>query len=154
MSTLSRLVPAISTKSKLLHSFYIINRAASSSSPTPAWKFIAPPKEVWNYAKKYRFSPPGAHHTQNPYKKPHHISKYWEPIFYYVMLPLTFISLVRALYLEHEEDKHIKERRPPYVPVEYLRIIRTPFPWGDGKTPLFYNPKRNPLPGIGYVDDD
>lgn len=107
-----------------------------------------PPKEVVEYAKQYGFTAPGWHHSSNPYRQVHEISTIWNKVLY-VMAPLTVVLAIRAFYNEWEEEKHIMEHRPEFVPVEYLRIRRTPFPWGDGNHSLFHNPKRNPLPD-GY----
>ena len=66
------------------------------------------------------------------------------------MLPLTVIWAVKAFYHEYEEEEHVFDHRPEYKEYEFLNIRRTPFPWGDGKHTFFHNPKRNPIPGVGY----
>lgn len=110
-----------------------------------------PPKEDVEYAKQFNFVPPGAQHAANPYRHVHQPSRNWIYVLY-VAIPVTIAAAIRAFYNEWEEEKHVHEHRPEYVPVEYLRIRRTPFPWGDGNHSLFHNPKRNPVPGIGYEE--
>lgn len=108
-----------------------------------------PPKEQYDYARRYGFKPPGGHHTSNPYEHIHTPSPIWMKVLYF-MIPLTIGVGVHAFYAEWEEEKHVFEHRPEFRNYEFLRIRRTPFPWGDGQHSLFHNPKRNPIPGIGY----
>lgn len=125
----------------------------SSTSATPAtpYKFTPPPEDVVKYAEKYGFTAPGWAHTDNPYRHVHQPSAHWGKVMM-VMIPLTIGLGIRAYLIEVEEEKHVHEHRPEYVPLEYLRIRRTPFPWGDGNHSLFHNPKRNPIPGVGYEE--
>lgn len=106
------------------------------------------PKEQIEYARRYGFIAPGFHHNANPYQHLHVPSPVWRKVLW-VAIPVGIIASIRAFYHEWEEEKHVLEHRPEFVPLEYLRIRRTPFPWGDGNHSLFHNPKRNPLP-TGY----
>lgn len=108
------------------------------------------PKEQWEFASRFNFDPPGGLHPANPYRHIHRPSPHWIKVLWFAV-PLTFLVGVRALYNEWEEDQHIEQHRPEFVPVEYLRIRRNPYPWGDGQRTLFHNPKRNPLP-TGYEE--
>lgn len=110
-----------------------------------------PPPEIAEYARQYGFTPPGAHHNANPYRSHGgHGGEIWMKVAM-VAIPVTILAAIRAFYHEYEEEKHVMEHRPEFVPVEFLRIRRTPFPWGDGNHTLFHNPKRNPLPE-GYEE--
>lgn len=115
-------------------------------------KYNFPTKEQMEYAAKFDFISPGGLHESNPYRHTHQISPVWQKVWWYFMLPLTIIIGVRAVHAHHEEEKHVLEHRPEYIPFEYMRIKRNPFPWGDGNHTLFHNPKRNPIPGIGYEE--
>lgn len=113
-----------------------------------SYKVTLPPKEIVEYAKEHGFVAPGWNHSANKYRKIHQISPIWQKVFYGA-IPLIILVSIRAFYNEYQEEKHVMEHRPEFVPVEYLRIRRTPFPWGDGNHTLFHNKKRNPLPD-GY----
>lgn len=113
-----------------------------------SYNFKAPPKEIVEYAKKYNFTAPGWNHSRNPYRHVHQVSGNWKYV-WYAAIPITILASIRAFYNEWEEEKHVMEHRPEFVPLEYMRIRRTPFPWGDGNHTLFHNPKRNALPD-GY----
>lgn len=113
-------------------------------------KVSPPPKEIVDFAGRYGFNPPGWNHSANPYRHVHVPSIKWKTVFY-VAIPVTIIAAIRAFYNEYQEEKHVMEHRPEFVPVEFLRIRRTPFFWGDGNHTLFHNPKRNALPD-GYEE--
>lgn len=120
-----------------------------SAQATKAGKF--PTKEDVDYASRFGFRPPAWKHEQNPHLKKHTPkTKFWVGLVKYFLGPLTVIFGARAIYLEIDEERHIFERRAPYIPMESMNIRRTRFPWGDGNHTLFHNPKRNTVPGIGY----
>lgn len=123
--------------------------SAASATSSEAYKIKIAPKEEIDYGKQYEFTPPAADHNKNPYRHFHVPSGNWKYV-YYASLPIILGLTIRIIYIEREEEEHIHEHRPEYVPVEYMRIQRSPFPWGDGKHTLFHNPKRNPVPGVGY----
>lgn len=122
-----------------------------SANQPPPYEFKPPSKEDFEYAKRYNFTPPGGHHSHNPHKHNHVPSKHWSKVFY-LMVPVMIGVGYRAYLNEMEEEANIEHHRPEYVPVEFMRIRRTPFPWGDGNHSLFHNPKRNPVPGVGYEE--
>lgn len=124
----------------------ITNRFGSTATAPSGAKL--PPKEIIEYAKKFNFTPPAFHYDFNPYNHVHTPSKAWHKVLM-VMVPFSILISIRALYNEAKEEEHVYEHRPEFRPVEYLRIRRTAFPWGDGNHSLFHNPKRNPLPS-GY----
>lgn len=119
-----------------------------NSTATHGKKF--PTKEEVEYAQKYGFIPPGWNHPDNPHRHIHTPSKNWKYVLY-AAVPITIAAAVRAFYHEYQEELHVMEHRPEFVPLEYMRIRRTPFPWGDGNHSLFHNPKRNALPD-GYEE--
>lgn len=125
----------------------VLAKRCKSSGALP-YKFNPPPPEAVEYARRWGFSPPGWNHTDNPYRHIHKPSPHWMKVLY-VMIPVTIAVAIRAMLHEIEEEKHVLEHRPEFVPVEFMRIRRTPFPWGDGNHSLFHNPKRNALPD-GY----
>lgn len=137
--------------SKSRNLVHLAKRCQSATSGSDAPYPIKPPtKEEVEYARRYGFEPPGWNHLLNPHKHVHKISRHWETVFW-VSLPITVLLAIRAFYNEYQEEKHVLEHRPEFVPVEFLRIRRTPFPWGDGNHSLFHNPKRNALP-TGYEE--
>ena len=125
-------------------------RLKSDAQHLSKYKIKLPPKEDIEFAaKEYGFYSPGFHHNSNPYNHVHVPSgDFWRKVFYF-SVPVTILVTARALYHEFEEDKHIMEHRPEFIPLEFMRTRRTPFPWGDGNHSLFHNPKRNALPD-GY----
>lgn len=135
--------------SKATKSLRSLGQRNSSTVQACSKPFTPPPREDWEYAQKFNFVPPAGKHNMNPYRHSHKISAMWQPIFKYVMLPLIVIAGIKSALHEYEEEKNIEHHRPEFVPVEYMRIRRTPFPWGDGQHSLFHNPKRNALPD-GY----
>lgn len=124
-------------------------RSASSSVSGQTIQRNFPPREHFEYADRYGFKSPGSHHPDNPYRHVHTPSLVWKKVFYYGMLPAILAVFANAMYKENEEEKHVFSHRPEFRPYEYMRIRRTPFPWGDGNHSLFHNPKRNALP-TGY----
>ncbi|XP_034937287.1 cytochrome c oxidase subunit 6A1, mitochondrial-like [Chelonus insularis] len=72
----------------------------------------------------------------------------WRNLTYFVGFPSIIITGINAYLLEKEFEETFE--RPEYVEYEYLSIINKPWPWGDGKHSLFFNPERNAIRGIGY----
>ncbi|CAK9293399.1 unnamed protein product [Gordionus sp. m RMFG-2023] len=77
-------------------------------------------------------------------------ARLWRNVFFYVFCPLTILTHIHVYIAKKKTHGH----RPPYKEYSYMRKISKPFFWKDGKTPLFYNPYYNPLPGVGYVTDE
>lgn len=134
---------------KLCKSTSAATTAAPATSTSAPFKIkVVSPEEIKS-AEQYEFKPPAGDHPKNPYRHQHVPSEKWKYVFY-VGVPVLVVLSIRAFILEEEEEKNVHHHRPEYVPVEYMRIQRTPWPWGDGKHTLFHNPKRNPVPGVGY----
>ncbi|GLH10031.1 hypothetical protein R5R35_012335 [Gryllus longicercus] len=50
-------------------------------------------------------------------------------------------------------NKEEEEDETKFIPYEYLNIRTKRFPWGDGNTPLFYNPKKNKIPPYDQYEE-
>ncbi|KAG9509495.1 Cytochrome c oxidase subunit 6A1, mitochondrial, partial [Fragariocoptes setiger] len=100
------------------------------------------PEEIAR-VRRYEYRNPGWAHPDNKWRRIHMPSKMWNRIFFMVCIPATCASGTYTYVKENEEEKHIMHHRPQFVPVEYLRVRRTPFPWGDGNHSLFHNPIPN-----------
>ncbi|XP_075253203.1 cytochrome c oxidase subunit 6A2, mitochondrial-like [Convolutriloba macropyga] len=86
------------------------------------------------------------HHAQS--------SNFWKAATFFIAIPAMMLGAYNAYRKEAAHHLHsLHEGRPEYKPYPHLGIIRKPFPWGDGKRGLFFNPKKNPVPGEGYVDE-
>ncbi|CAH0383775.1 unnamed protein product [Bemisia tabaci] len=116
-------------------------RYASSSSGLP------PAIEAMNQATRHLPQWEKAlHHAK------HHApagSRKWK----YISLASVPVMIFFSIKIGHHHMTHEPERMEYHPGITYLWIVRKPFPWRDGKTPLFYNPKVNPIPGIGYEDE-
>lgn len=73
----------------------------------------------------------------------------WKKISIFGGIPAIFIVSVNTYLAEKEHEEHFQ--RPEFIPYEHMHIINTPFPWGDGKHPLFFNKKINAT-RAGYED--
>lgn len=113
--------------------------------------FTAPPAN----AARRQFSTSGPLSSLRPHWPPdgaaHANPDLWWKVTWFVALPAVAVVSVWTWYKEYQHAKHYV--RPPFVPMEYLRIRTKPFPWGDGNHTLFHNPIKNPLP-TGYENLD
>nr|XP_033321728.1 uncharacterized protein LOC117217927 [Megalopta genalis] len=77
--------------------------------------------------------------------------KLWQCLSLFIGIPAVLIySLVYWTHLKHKKC----QPRQEFVEYPYLRIMRKPFPWGDGKHSLFHNPEKNPISPHGYEAPD
>ncbi|XP_076653612.1 cytochrome c oxidase subunit 6A, mitochondrial [Halictus rubicundus] len=73
----------------------------------------------------------------------------WRNLSLGVALPAILLAMGNC-YMNSISHGH---HRSEYCEIPYLKVIRKPFPWGDGKHSLFHNPKTNWIPGVGYEED-
>ncbi|XP_076227979.1 cytochrome c oxidase subunit 6A1, mitochondrial [Nomia melanderi] len=74
--------------------------------------------------------------------------KLWRFMTLFVGAPCLVLCMINC-YINSLNEHH---ERPPPLEMPYLKIMRKPFPWGDGKHSLFHNPKTNWIPGVGYEE--
>ena len=78
----------------------------------------------------------------------------WKALTFFVAIPACMITAYNAYRLEAAHHLHkLHEGRPEYKKYPHLGKLAKPFPWGDGKRGLFFNPAKNPIPGEGYLDE-
>ena len=78
----------------------------------------------------------------------------WKALTFFVAIPACMITAYNAYRLEAAHHLHtLHEGRPEYKQYPHMGKLAKPFPWGDGKRGLFFNPAKNPVPGEGYVDE-
>lgn len=73
----------------------------------------------------------------------------WRNLSLFVAFPAIALCGLNVYLAELEHKKHF--HRPEYKPYEYIHIRTKKYPWGDGNRALFFNPKKNWVPG-GYVE--
>ncbi|XP_078045140.1 cytochrome c oxidase subunit 6A1, mitochondrial [Augochlora pura] len=73
--------------------------------------------------------------------------KLWRNLSFFVGAPCILLAMSNC-YMNslhpHARSEHIE--------FPYLKIIKKPFPWGDGKHSLFHNPRTNWIKGVGYEE--
>ena len=78
----------------------------------------------------------------------------WKALTFFIAIPACMWGAYNAYRKEAAHHLHsLHEGRPEYKPYPHLGKLEKPFPWGDGKRGLFFNPKKNPVPGEGYVEE-
>ncbi|KAL1478251.1 hypothetical protein MTO96_016435 [Rhipicephalus appendiculatus] len=73
----------------------------------------------------------------------------WKRLSFFVAFPAIALCGLNVYLAEVEHMKHY--HRPEYHPYEYIHIRTKKYPWGDGNRGIFFNPKKNWVPG-GYVE--
>ncbi|XP_076288006.1 cytochrome c oxidase subunit 6A1, mitochondrial [Lasioglossum baleicum] len=73
----------------------------------------------------------------------------WRNLSLFGAFPAILLAMANC-YMNSMNNGH---HRPEYLEMPYLKVLRKPFPWGDGKHSLFHNPKTNWIPGVGYEED-
>lgn len=68
----------------------------------------------------------------------------------FICIPALIYGCYRAVASLNEEHER---GRPEYIEYEFRNIRTKPFPWRDGNKPLFYNPRSDWVPGVGYEKD-
>nr|XP_033331242.1 cytochrome c oxidase subunit 6A1, mitochondrial-like [Megalopta genalis] len=71
----------------------------------------------------------------------------WKYISLFVGAPCILLAMANCYINSLHPHK-----RPEPIELPYLKVMRKPFPWGDGKHSLFHNPKTNWIKGVGYEE--